>query len=261
MKQKINNGYGTAYCMLAVTSAACRSLVRGKKISVVAPVKDGPQIMVSCLRDETGTFMYGKKNSNGVLISATAAFSDEAGVDISFGDGFCGEIHELPPKTLSFLLSILMEESKGRGIRIILSAEEPITSFEDLSEYYPQQDKKTFAVLLGKPDCSVLSSLSALYGEENVKSKNGELNAIWELAKSSVVNVLFAGTLKDVAKFLGIPYKEAGHLLGYFEEGKSGFFFATSSLVLDDVRNQETLGILQQLSKNQIKAGILITQR
>lgn len=260
MEQEKKSGYKTAYCAVAVACAACRSLVKKKRITVVKPFDNGPEMMAACMQNEPGLFVFGKRDSDGVLIMATATFTEEAGVELSLGEGFLSELSQFPPRLLSCLLSTLITEARGKRVHLLLTAE-GTPSLEDLpKEYCEKVPKKSAVILLGNPNKKMVSALKEQYGDALVKESKGEWKATLELMKSSVTNLLFAGTLQEVARFIGIPYKEAGHLLGCFGNGTNGFFVTTSSLIFEDVRNRETLELLQQLSERNIKAGILITR-
>lgn len=261
MEETKKSGYKTAYCAVAVACAACRSLVKKKRTSVVKPFDNGPEMMVACLLDEPDCYQFGKRNHEGVLIVATATFTEDEGVSFSLGEGFLTEILEFPPRLLSCLLSTLIIESSGKSVHLSLTAERN-PSLEDLPcECGEKTPKKSAAILLGEPNQEIISVLKEQYGDALIKEEKGEWKATLELMKSSVTNLLFAGTLREVARFFGIPYKEAEHLLGCFENGSNGFFVTTSPLVFEDVRNRETLELLQRLSEKNIKTGILITRK
>lgn len=263
MEQKKNGGYGTSYCAMAVVCAACRSLVHKKTVSVVEPFKNGPRMMVLCTRDEENLFQYAKRNADGVLIRATATLSDETGVDLSFGEGMGVEkgIPIIPQATLSGLLAVIAAEAGRKAVRVVLSADAEFVSFDEIPDVWRKENAKTIALLLGKPKEETVSALKAQYGEEGVKTADGFLKGILELAKTSVVNLLFAGSLKDVAQFFGIRQSEASRIFGYFKNGSEGFMMVSSPLAFKEIRNQQTLTLLQTLSDKQIKTGILITQK
>ncbi len=217
--------------------------------------------MVTCMEQREGFCSYIKRAENGALIRAEASLGESAGVDLSFDKSLQEEGGiPVPKELLSCLLTAIVTESKKTPIRICLSAE-GTPGFSDFDLPCCASPKKTVAVLLGEVDGKTADIIKTKYGEENVKTAKNGLIPVAELIRSAAVNVLFSGPLREVATFLGIPIRETSHLLGLFPNGTDGFILASSPDLLDAVRNRETLLALQQLSQQEIKAGILITQQ
>lgn len=251
------SGYSAALCAVAVVSAAARAAAKNKKVSVVKPFSNGPEILVTCMEQTETGCSYVKRTADGILIRAEAKKNGSAGVDLSFGENVNGMI---PPELLSCLLTAVLKESKKVSLSICLSSEKE-TDFSVVDLPQTEQQHKTVAVLLTGTDENTLAAIKQSYGDENVKVYDRGLIPIKELMRSAATNIIFSGSLKAVAEFLGLPGKETVHLLGVFQNGTGGFVFASSPDLLDAVKNRETLQLLQTLSEQQIKAGILITQQ
>ena len=250
-------GYSAAMCAVAVVAAACRSVHKNKKTSVIKPFLKGPEMLVTCMEESPTHYGYVKREKDGILVRADAMENDTPGIDLSFGEGIP---QELPPELISSLLSVIARESCKTPVSVRLSAE-GTPDFSQLDFPQVESEKRTVAIVLGETDDQTLEVIKNNYGEENVKSAKKGIVPIVELLRSAAANVLFAGSLREVADFIGVPIAETSHLLGLFQNGTDGFILASSPELLDAVRNQETLFALQKLSEQQIKAGILITQR
>lgn len=263
MEQLRNNGYDSVHCALAVACAACRSLVRKQRVTIVSPFDDNTQILVTCTREEEGLCQYVKRNAEGVLIRATTVWNEEVGVDLAVGEGILIEngVPAIPQSLLSALLSVLLRESRGKAVRLVISSDAEALAFDEMTTApFLQKEKKTVAVLLGETNDETLKALKTRYGDEGVKQAGESLGVLFELAKSAALNVLFAGTIGDIARFMGICPCETTHVLSCFKNATDGFVIASSPLLLDEVRNHQTLELLQKLSAKNIKTGILITQ-
>lgn len=263
MESKNRVGYSPACCGVSAARAACRALVRRRPVSVVHLGQNGPRVFVTCTREEPGLCQYVRRSADGTILRATAVRGDAPGVDLAIGEGILTEngVPAISPEVLSAILAGMAEESRGQSVRVVLSADTENLTLLEFPEYALRpKEKKTLVVLLGETDADTLAAFQSRYGADAVKPAGVFRGVVAELAKSAALNVLFAGKLGEVARFLGIQPREATHLLGGFEKGRSGVLFASSPQLLEQARNQETLELLQALSEEHAKTGILITQ-